>query len=430
MRSPRHVRRLLLLALAVIATAAGCATPTPSPTVSAPTVAPSDTSAPTPSAGPSPTAAPTEPPSLSERPFTVLVLGGDNDFRTDAVMVVGVDPVARTLAMASIPRDTINVPLPGGGTFTNQKINAFYDYAAAHPDIYPQGPGRATADMVGVTLGIKIDFYAATSFQGFTNIVDAFGGVTVNLPKAVVDPVYQVSTYVIGIRFPKGKQLLKGPAVADLRPHPEGRQRLRAGSPAAALPDRGRPAAARQAVPARRPDGSQQEPRHGLPAPRGSRADQRHRLDRQRLHPAGGSRADRLRDDGQLSVRVRAGAEAARDAQAGGHSTSPGPSLRSRGGRATEGRRDPDRHRRRSPRVAAPNLVPNTVVAASVSESRTRTVRGEPADREQDPAADQWSHQRPVAGEQHHEHQDEGQQECVEHLRREHDPDQGQASES
>lgn len=123
-------------------------------------------------------------------------------------MVVGVDPVHRSLSLASIPRDTINVPLPGGGTFRNRKINAFYDMALKDPVHYPQGPARATADMVGELLGIHIDYFATTSFQGFMNVVRSMGGVSVNLPSAVVDPAYQVTRRQVGIRFPAGKQRL------------------------------------------------------------------------------------------------------------------------------------------------------------------------------------------------------------------------------
>jgi LCP family protein required for cell wall assembly len=210
MLSNRRLRILVFLASAMVV-AASCATQASPLVTSAPSASPSDSASPSPVITLAPTVAPTEPPNLSERPFTVLVLGGDNDFRTDSIMVVGIDPIAHTMAMASIPRDTINMPLPGGGTFTKQKINAFYDFAASHPATYPQGPGRATADMVGTALGIKIDFYAATTFQGFINIVTAFGGVKVTLPVAISDPVYQVTTTIRGIRFPKGAQTLTGP---------------------------------------------------------------------------------------------------------------------------------------------------------------------------------------------------------------------------
>jgi LCP family protein required for cell wall assembly len=138
----------------------------------------------------------------------VLVLGGDTDFRTDAIVVVGVDPVNHTLAFASIPRDTINVPLPGGGTFSNRKINAFFDMARKDPARYPQGPAQATVDMVGELLAIHIDYYAATSFQGFVNLVRSMGGVSIDLPAPVVDPGYEVTKKQVGIRFPAGKQRL------------------------------------------------------------------------------------------------------------------------------------------------------------------------------------------------------------------------------
>jgi LCP family protein required for cell wall assembly len=134
----------------------------------------------------------------------------DLEARTDVVMIVGVDPVTKTMAMASIPRDTINVPLPAGGTFTNQKINAFYNYARSKPGTYPQGPARATVDMVGGMLGIDIDFYASTTFNGFSALADAMGGVTITLPKAVVDPYYQITIHQVGVSFPKGTQKLDG----------------------------------------------------------------------------------------------------------------------------------------------------------------------------------------------------------------------------
>jgi LCP family protein required for cell wall assembly len=211
---PRVLVRVVVWPAFMAIIVAGCGvSPTPTlttaPTASSSSLPPSAiaTALPTVSVAPSalPSASSTD---LSTHPFTVLVLGGDNGFRTDAMIVVGVDPVARTLAFASIPRDTADVPLPGGGILQNQKINSFYDLAASHPSQYPQGPGRATADMVGTLLGIHIDYFGATTFNGFTNLVQAMGGATVTLPKAVVDPFYQVTTSHVGVTFPKGTQHL------------------------------------------------------------------------------------------------------------------------------------------------------------------------------------------------------------------------------
>jgi LCP family protein required for cell wall assembly len=207
------IRRLLVLFVAGLLSGCGSQNPTPAPSTQPPFDTPSaspDQPSSSPSATPmsSPSSSPDPVADILARPFTVLVIGGDLGWRTDALVVVGVDPTKRSLAFASIPRDTINVPLPGGGTFSNRKINAFYDMARKDPVRYPQGPARATADMVGELLGIHIDYFAATSFQGFMNLVRSMGGVAVNLPAPVVDRRYEVTKTSVGIRFPAGKQRL------------------------------------------------------------------------------------------------------------------------------------------------------------------------------------------------------------------------------
>jgi LCP family protein required for cell wall assembly len=222
--STAPTRRLLAAAaIAIIVAACGSTAPTaPAATATAapaatstasPSASPADSASPSPEASstPSPSPSPTAPVGdLTKAPFTVLVMGGDNGFRTDAMVVVGIDPVKKTVTFASLPRDTTNVPLPDGGIFSGQKVNAFYNFAAASPSRYPQGPGRATADMMGKLLGIHIDFYAATTFAGFTNLVNAVGGVRVNVPKTVVDPYYQITTTNVGIRFNTGWQVMGG----------------------------------------------------------------------------------------------------------------------------------------------------------------------------------------------------------------------------
>jgi LCP family protein required for cell wall assembly len=145
---------------------------------------------------------------VATTPFTVLLLGGDSGLRTDAVMVLGVDPVHRRLTFASVPRDTIDVPLPDGTTYRGAKINSFFDYAAANPGRFPQGPGRATADMVSTLLGIRVDFWAMTTFDGFTKLVGALRGVPITLSHSIFDRIF-----LGGVFFPAGRQVL-GPARA------------------------------------------------------------------------------------------------------------------------------------------------------------------------------------------------------------------------
>jgi LCP family protein required for cell wall assembly len=142
--------------------------------------------------------------------FTILILGADSEGRTDAVMVAGVDVVARRVRFASIPRDTIDLPLPNGTIFRNQKVNAFWNMAASHPASYPEGPDRAMANAVGNLLGIRIDYYARTSFGGFSSLIDTIGGIPITLPHIVHDDFLQVGPSTFGITFPAGKQVLDG----------------------------------------------------------------------------------------------------------------------------------------------------------------------------------------------------------------------------
>ena len=196
---------------------------------SVPTQSPQPTNSPVPSASatpdltaaaslvpiptPVPTAAPTPTPDLSDltkRPFTVLILGWDLDHRTDSMIVAGIDPTKGHITFASLPRDTIDVPLPTGGIYKNLKVNDFYNDAEADPGNYPKGPGRATADMMQLVTGVRIEYYAVTSFDGFKNLVNAMGGVNVNVPSLVVDPNYQITTTNVGIRFDPGPQVMNG----------------------------------------------------------------------------------------------------------------------------------------------------------------------------------------------------------------------------
>src|SRR6185436_15679865 len=100
-----------------------------------PTARPTPT--PTPKLTPSPTPEPTPPPTPepqigigSDGRMTVLLLGSDYrrghaGNRTDTIIVVSFDPATGATAALSIPRDTVNFPLPGGSVY-RPKINGLY----------------------------------------------------------------------------------------------------------------------------------------------------------------------------------------------------------------------------------------------------------------------------------------------------------------
>ena len=171
-----------------------------------------------PPAGAQPTAdgqpATTAPPATSttERPanvwdgverLNVLLLGSDagvgrTGIRTDTIIVVSLDPATGDTALFGIPRNLAQVPLPPDLDLWPCDcfppiINELYDYAERRPETFtgPSGPGpTAVMQAVAELLGIPIHHYALVHLDGFVEIVDALGGVTITVTERVFDPEY------------------------------------------------------------------------------------------------------------------------------------------------------------------------------------------------------------------------------------------------
>ena len=137
--------------------------------------------------------------------LNVLVLGidtrdGDRTTQnTDTMIVVSLDPLNKTAAMLSIPRDVyINKP----GTFQG-KINGAFAFGG--PDLVR----RVTSDL----LGIKIQSYALVNFEAFNRIVNSVGGVIVDVRRPVRDEYYPTVDYgVERVYIAPGPQLMFGEA--------------------------------------------------------------------------------------------------------------------------------------------------------------------------------------------------------------------------
>ncbi|MHB8891174.1 MAG: LCP family protein [Candidatus Limnocylindrales bacterium] len=170
----------------------------------APPLPPEDT----PSLVASPTPAPTPPgadPLLgTDGRLTILLLGSDYrpahpGNRTDAIIVVSVDPTTGRAAAFSIPRDTQRFPLPGGKVY-NAKVNGLYQSLQSDT-------GHGGAEMkkvVGAAYNLEIDNYAFIGFAGFKSLVSAVGGVDVTLEQAYYDKYYWVNNHTQGWGLPKG----------------------------------------------------------------------------------------------------------------------------------------------------------------------------------------------------------------------------------
>ena len=179
-------QRILIGVVAVVALAiigflllsGGDAEPTQSPSVE-----PSASA----SSAPSASATPELNAELLDRRWTVAYIGTDlNAAReadghvpnTDALMVVSVSADQSEVAMISLPRDTVDVPLPDGETYP-RKINALYEdegveaLVAALEELYQ----------------LPIDGYVVLDMDDYTELVDAVDGVDVNPEEPLVDPI-------------------------------------------------------------------------------------------------------------------------------------------------------------------------------------------------------------------------------------------------
>ncbi|MBT2724294.1 LytR family transcriptional regulator [Bacillus sp. ISL-46] len=125
-------------------------------------------------------------------PFSVLLLGVDkrkgDSGRSDSLIVLTVNPNNNSVKMLSIPRDT-RTEIIGKGK--EDKINHAYAF----------GGVPMAMDTVENFLDIPIDYYIQINMEGFKDIVDAVGGISVNND---LDFTYE------GVHFTKGNLDLNG----------------------------------------------------------------------------------------------------------------------------------------------------------------------------------------------------------------------------
>src|SRR5205085_9147318 len=116
---------------------------------------------------------------------------------TDTMLLVSLDPLNKTAAMLSIPRD---VYIDKPGTFQG-KINAAFAFG---------GP-TLVRRLVDDLLGIRINSYVLVNFDAFNKIVDGVGGVVVDARRPVRDESYPTPDYgVERIAILAGPPLMHG----------------------------------------------------------------------------------------------------------------------------------------------------------------------------------------------------------------------------
>jgi polyisoprenyl-teichoic acid--peptidoglycan teichoic acid transferase len=198
--------------------------PTAGPT-SPPTLPPTPTAPPTPTPSPSPT--PFDGPEwLEDGRLDLLLLGSDAgpgrfSARPDAVLLVSVDVESGRVALFGFPRYMNNIPMPpeAAHMFKDGRypgyLNAFYVAALNNPRRFPFNDEAGWGLMTGIVQelsGADIDGYMLVDFQGFERMVDALGGVWIDVPPSgLVDGAYSLGgRRVISMRLSSGCQHLDG----------------------------------------------------------------------------------------------------------------------------------------------------------------------------------------------------------------------------
>jgi polyisoprenyl-teichoic acid--peptidoglycan teichoic acid transferase len=116
----------------------------------------------------------------------ILLLGSatnnpNNPGLSDSLMIVSVDRTVGSVSVVSIPRD-LYVYEPGFGM---QKINTAYYYGETKQ---VEGGGIGLLETtIRYNLGLNIDYYARVDFNGFSDIIDAVGGIDLTVDCVIQD---------------------------------------------------------------------------------------------------------------------------------------------------------------------------------------------------------------------------------------------------
>ncbi len=153
------------------------------------------------------------------KPFNLLLVGSDSRAfvdnstqvrafgdegdaggqRSDVTMVARFDPANKTVTLLSIPRD-LEVDIPGDvpGISGENRINAAYN---SGPDLLVQ-----TIEQV---LGVQVNHYASVGFDGFSGMVNALGGITMDFPTPVKDQYTGLDVTQTGCQVVNGTTALQ-----------------------------------------------------------------------------------------------------------------------------------------------------------------------------------------------------------------------------
>jgi LCP family protein required for cell wall assembly len=157
--------------------------------------------------------------------YNVLLLGGDSGadrwgLRPDSITVASIDEQTGRTILFGLPRNMMNFPFPKGSVMHQQfphgydcstcELNSLATWAGDNKALFKgfANPGvEATTEGVEGITGLKINYYAMVNLQGFRSLVQAVGGLTLNVRDRI--PIGGIGAPVTGYIQP-GVQKLNG----------------------------------------------------------------------------------------------------------------------------------------------------------------------------------------------------------------------------
>ncbi|NJM07473.1 LCP family protein [Candidatus Gracilibacteria bacterium] len=142
---------------------------------------------------------------------TILLLGTDRRPgesgipRTDAVMLLRIERDTQRIALLSFPRD-LWVSIPGFGF---NRINSAFVWGEYYG--WPGGGWALTRETVSSLIDAPIDYTVMVDFESFIRIIDAIGGVTIDVQQELYDASYPTMNYGYQLAyFAAGEQTMDG----------------------------------------------------------------------------------------------------------------------------------------------------------------------------------------------------------------------------
>ncbi|CAN5243232.1 hypothetical protein BH09ACT10_BH09ACT10_24720 [soil metagenome] len=162
--------------------------------------------------------------------YNVLLLGGDsgkgrNGLRPDSLTVASIDEQTGRTVLIGLPRNLAKVPFPEGTPMAKAfpegfncagcYLNGVNTWANDHKTLFASDASEAsgvpglevTKEAVGEVTGLKINYYAMVNLKGFKSLVDAVGGVKINVKDRIA--IGGIGSPIYGYIEP-GTQVLNG----------------------------------------------------------------------------------------------------------------------------------------------------------------------------------------------------------------------------